>query len=90
MKMEPQRVKAYTFTPGQLYKLLTETVGLYVEYVSVHDYTPQAARTQVALDTAEGLDAEQELADLGEIEPMQMSQVYTPERARDGAQQQGA
>ena len=77
--MKPVRVKSYTFTPAQLYRLVTESIDLYVEYISVHDHTPEAARHATAIDTQDGLDAEQELADFGELEIT--GQVYTPVKA---------
>jgi hypothetical protein len=84
--MDPIRVKAYTFTPAQLYHLLTETIGLYVEHVERYGDTPDAAKHEAAQGTQEGLDVEQELADLGELDPKQMSQVYTPLSAKQQAE----
>jgi len=78
--MKPIRVKSYTFTPAQLYRLITESIDLYVEYINVHDHIPEAARHATATDAQDGLDAEQELADLGELEIT--SQVYTPLSAK--------
>ena len=84
--MKPIRVKAYTFTPAQLYHLLTETIGLYVEHIEKYADTPETAKHEAAQGTRDGLDAEQELADLGELDPREMSQVYTPLSTRQQAE----
>ena len=57
--MKPIRVKSYTFTPAQLYRLITESIDLYVEYINVHDHIPEAARHATATDAQDERETQQ-------------------------------
>jgi hypothetical protein len=75
---EEIKVPSFTFIPGQLYKLLMETIDLYNEYVDQHGSESDAAKGQAAGDAIDGLYAEQELIDYGEMSPHSASQIHFP------------
>lgn len=56
----------YTFTSNQLHALLTDTIGMYNEYINVHGYDKDRAQSAAVLEMLEGLDAEKELVAAGE------------------------
>jgi hypothetical protein len=65
----------YVFTKDQLYSLLRGTVLMYVEYVERHDKAPYESRGLAALEMLDGLDAERELYEHGELRENQLTQV---------------
>lgn len=58
----------YTFTGDQLDVLLTGTIEMFCEYLDQHDHVKEAAQPAAVLEMLEGLDAERELYQAGEIE----------------------
>lgn len=68
--------QTYEFTKDQLYNLLTETIKLYQEYVAMRGHNSVSGKQSAALDTIEGLDAERELFDHGELATEQLTQIY--------------
>ena len=57
----------YIFTSEQLQELLYGTIQMFQEYRDVHDHTEQASTFAAVRDMFEGLDAERELFEHGEI-----------------------
>jgi len=72
---EQVKLAKYTFTATQLYALLTDCIGLYVEYIEVHGASPDAAKHSAAQDTQDGLDEAQWLIGQGELEA-NTGQIY--------------
>ncbi len=68
----------YTFTRDQLYRLLGGTIEMFIEYRDVHGKAESDDADLAAVsEMLEGLDAERELADVGECTPIM--QVYRGE-----------
>jgi hypothetical protein len=57
----------YQFTQEQLCKVIADTLDMYLEYVDVHGHDRVRAAMAAIDETVQGLDAEKELADLGEV-----------------------
>jgi len=57
----------YQFTQEQFCKVLADTLDMYLEYVDVHGHDRVRAAMAAIDETLQGLDAEKELADLGEV-----------------------
>ena len=57
----------YTFTGDQLTRLLEQTIGMFCENLDHHMHVKEAAQAATVTDTMEGLDAERELWQQGEI-----------------------
>lgn len=72
----------YVFTSDQLLHLLVGTIELYCEYRHTHGYDTNRAETAAVVDTLEGLEAERELIDQGEILPANATQSWP--LAREG------
>lgn len=64
---------SYQFTKEQLCKVLADTIDMYLEYVDVHGHDPVRGALAAIDETVQGLDAERELASLGEV--MQLNQL---------------
>ena len=71
-------MRQYTFTDEQLFELLSGIPVLFREYELKHGFTPGQARARAANDTIEGLIAERELFDHGELKAEQLTQVVVP------------
>ena len=69
----------YKFASEQLRKLLEDVVDLYVEYVEAHGKDRVRAKHCASSDTLEGLDAERELIDIGEMQSS-TGQIYQREQ----------
>ncbi len=68
-------MQTYQFTRDQLFRLLSGTIEMFVEYRDLHGYTERDGADIAAVsEMLEGLDAEQELTDAGECKPSM--QVY--------------
>lgn len=66
----------YCFTQYQLVHILNETIDMFLEYQNVHGQNIEEIRGSVSYEIIEGLDAEQELWELGEvITPTQLFDV---------------
>lgn len=59
--------KNYKFNSNHLYRLINDSIDLYFEYREKFDKSDEEARSQVFLDTLDGLEAERELFELGEV-----------------------
>ena len=57
----------YTFTAQQLRELLYGTIGMFQEYRDVHGKTEEQAVFHAASEMFDGLDAERELFEVGEV-----------------------
>lgn len=57
----------YQFTRSQLNKALGTAVEMYREYVDRHGYDEIRAMNQAVADTLEGMDAEAELIEFGDL-----------------------
>ncbi len=57
----------YQFTQEQLCKVIADTLDIYLEYVDIHGQDPVRAAMAAIDETVQGLDAEKELAELGEV-----------------------
>lgn len=51
-------------------QLADEAIGLFLEYRDVHGYPEIAARDLAVVEVMQGVDAEQELRDAGELAPL--------------------
>jgi hypothetical protein len=65
----------YTFTAAQLRELLYGTIQMFQEYRDVHDHTEQASTFDAVGEMFEGLDAERELFEHGEIKYLTLQTV---------------
>jgi len=70
--------RQYAFTGEQLFVLLKETIGMFREYMQAHEYDEERAIGAAVDESLEGLDAERELFDHGELKAEQLTQVYGP------------
>jgi hypothetical protein len=52
------------------YELADAAIGMFLEYRDVHGYNEGNARIAAAQEIRQGVDAEQELRDAGEIPPL--------------------
>jgi hypothetical protein len=66
----------YTFTGEQLFNLLQGAVQMYQEYVHTHEQEPGQAVASAAIEMIEGLIAERELFQHGELTAAQLTQTY--------------
>ena len=57
----------YQFTQEQFCKVLADTIDMYLEYVDVHGRDSVRAAMAAIDETLQGLEAERDLADLGEV-----------------------
>jgi len=57
----------YQFTQEQLCKVIADTLDIYLEYVDVHGHDRVRAAMAAIDEALQGLDAEKELAELGEV-----------------------
>ena len=57
----------YQFTQEQLCKVIADTLDMYLEYVDVHGHDRMRAAMAAIDETVQGLNAEKELAELGEV-----------------------
>lgn len=57
----------YSFTRAQLCSLLYGTVEMFQEYLNVHDKSGDEAETHAVTEMLEGIDAERELFQVGEV-----------------------
>jgi hypothetical protein len=53
-----------------VYQLADEAIGMFLEYRDVHGYTEQAARSAAVAEINDGIAAEQELRQMGELPPL--------------------
>jgi hypothetical protein len=54
-------------TKMSAFELADQAIGLFLEYRDVHGYTEQEARVEAVHEIVQGIDAEAELRELGEI-----------------------
>ena len=57
----------YQFTQEQFCKVIADTLDIYLEYVDVHGHDRVRAAMAAIDEALQGLDAEKELAELGEV-----------------------
>ena len=57
----------YQFTQEQFCKVLADTIDMYLEYVDAHGRDRVRAAMAAIDETLQGLHAERDLADLGEV-----------------------
>lgn len=60
-------MNTYHFTEEQLRNVLAETIDMYEEYQRAYGHSKQSAKFKAEQETIEGLDAEQELSEIGEV-----------------------
>jgi hypothetical protein len=57
-------------TSMTVYQLADEAIGLFLEYRDVHGYSEETARSAAVAEVNDGIAAEQELRQMGEIPPL--------------------
>jgi hypothetical protein len=57
-------------TSMTVYQLADEAIGMFLEYRDVHGYSEQAARRAAVSEINDGIAAEQELRQMGELPPL--------------------
>jgi hypothetical protein len=62
-------------TSMTVYQLADEAIGLFLEYRDQHGYTEPAARAAAVAEVNDGIAAEQELRQMGEIPPLDPADV---------------
>lgn len=58
---------SYQFSQEQLCKVLADTIERYLEYVDIHGLDPMRGAMAAIDETIQGLDAERQLQNLGEV-----------------------
>ncbi len=57
-------------TSMTVYQLADEAIGMFLEYRDVHGYSEQDARSAAVAEINDGIAAEQELRQMGELPPL--------------------
>ncbi len=57
-------------TSMTVYQLADAAIGMFLEYSDVHGYNEEAARSAAVAEINDGIAAEQELRQMGEIPPL--------------------
>jgi hypothetical protein len=62
----------YVFSAGQLYNLLDTTLEMFLEYRDQHGKDEDAAKVRAVREMFEGLDAEREMWDNGDVKKLSL------------------